>query len=193
VKLSEEQLEELISACVKGKKSAQEKLFKLYYGKMLAVCLRYMKDRDSAQEILQEGFIKLFEKLDKYDFKGSFDGWLRRIMVNTAIDAIRRSKRDPFLVENEVFFFQSAGEDHLEDSEEMELTDLKAEMAIEAIQQLSPAYQTVFNLYVIEDYSHKEIAEKLGISEGTSKSNLAKAKTNLKKYLQGKFNYLDKR
>ena len=148
--------------------------------------MRYMNDRDSAQEVLQEGFIKVFEKLGAFDYKGSFEGWIRRIIANTAIDSIRKSKKDPYLTDNDNDFKLGA-EDEIEMREEMEITDIKAEIAMEAIQKLSPAYRSVFNLYVLEEYSHKEIAEILGISEGTSKSNLAKAKMNLKKMLSDKF------
>lgn len=145
-----------------------------------------MNDRDSAQEVLQEGFIKVFEKLGAFDYKGSFEGWIRRIIANTAIDSIRKSKKDPYLTDNDNDFKLGA-EDEIEMREEMEITDIKAEIAMEAIQKLSPAYRAVFNLYVLEEYSHKEIAEILGISEGTSKSNLAKAKMNLQKMLSDKF------
>lgn len=151
---------------------------------MLAVCLRYIQDRDSAQEVLQEGFIKVFENIKGYDNKGSFEGWVRRIMANCSIDAIRKVRKDTHLSDN-VNDFKYIPED--EDEEDWDITTLKAEVAMEAIQQLSPAYRAVFNLYVLEEYTHKEIAEKLGISEGTSKSNLAKAKMNLQHYLKQKF------
>lgn len=148
--------------------------------------MRYIPDRDSAQEVLQEGFIKVFEKLGAFDYKGSFEGWIRRIIANTAIDAIRKSKKDPYLTDNDNDFKLGAS-DPMVEQEELEFVDLKAEIAMGAIQQLSPAYRAVFNLYVLEDYSHKEIGEILGISEGTSKSNLAKAKMNLQKILSEKF------
>lgn len=191
MKETNEELENIVKDCIKGKRNAQEKLFKMFYGKMLGVCLRYMKDDDSAQEILQEGFIKIFEKLDKFDFKGSFEGWIRRIIVNTAIDAIRKAKKDPYLVENEALVFRELSENAMETQEQIDILELKADIAMEAVQQLSPAYQAVFNLYVIENYSHKEIGTLLGISEGTSKSNLAKAKANLKKHLEQRFNKIE--
>lgn len=157
---------------------------------MLTVCMRYVKDRDTAQEILQEGFIKIFDKLGAFDYKGSFEGWIRRIIANTAIDSIRRSKKDPFLSDNDNDFKLGA-EDIMVDRENLETLGMKADVAMKAIQQLSPAYRTVFNLYVLEDYSHKEISEILGISEGTSKSNLAKARMNLQKILSDKFTNID--
>jgi RNA polymerase sigma-70 factor (ECF subfamily) len=181
-----EKLKEIIEGCLRNNRRSQEELFKLFYGKMLPVCLRYISDRDSAQEVLQEGFIKVFEKLEAFDYKGSFEGWIRRIIANTAIDAIRKSKKDPYRTDDDNDFKLGAS-DPMVEQEEIEFTDLKAEIAMEAIQQLSPAYRTVFNLYVLEDYSHKEIGELLGISEGTSKSNLAKAKMNLQKILNEKF------
>ncbi|MEJ6616058.1 MAG: RNA polymerase sigma factor [Crocinitomicaceae bacterium] len=181
-----EQLGQIISGCLDNNRRSQEKLFKLYYGKMLSICMRYSTDRDSAEEVLQEGFIKIFDKLDAYDFKGSFEGWMRRIMVNTAIDSIRKSKKDPILTDNDEDFKLGAANPMIE-SEELELSGIKAEIAMEAINELSPAYKAVFSLYVFEDYKHKEIAEILGISEGTSKSNFAKAKMNLQKILKEKF------
>jgi RNA polymerase sigma-70 factor (ECF subfamily) len=149
-----------------------------------------VSDRDTAQEVLQEGFIKIFEKLGAFDHKGSFEGWIRRIVANTAIDAIRKSKKDPYRTDNDNDF-KIGAEDLMVDREEMETLDLKAQVAMEAVQKLSPAYRAVFNLYVLEEYSHKEIGAILGISEGTSKSNLAKAKMNLQKILSEKFMNID--
>jgi len=181
---------EIVEGCLRQERRSQEAFFKHFYGKMMAVCLRYISDRDTAQEVLQEGFIKVFDKLEIFDFKGSLDGWIRRIIANTAIDAIRKNKRNPFLSDQDNDFKQESVNE-LEEKEKFQLTEIKAEFALEAISKLSPAYRTVFNLYVIEDYSHKEIAEILGISEGTSKSNLAKAKMNLQRMLNKKFKYVD--
>ena len=153
---------------------------------MLAVCKRYISDNDTAQEVLQESFIKIFDKIGVFDFKGSLEGWVRRIVANTAIDSIRKSKRNPFQTDSDTVFKQEATEDMIL-QEEWDLNEFKAEAAMTAIEQLSPAYRAVFNLYVIEDYTHKEIAEMLGINEGTSKSNLAKAKMNLQKILKKKY------
>jgi len=161
-------------------------LFKLFYGKMLGVCMRYARDRDSAEEMLQEGFIKIFDKLEGFDYKGSFEGWMRRIVANTAIDQLRKAKKDPILTDNDEDFKLGA-ENPIVEQEEEESLEIRAEIAMEAIQQLSPAYRAVFNLYVMEEYTHKEIAEILGISEGTSKSNLSKAKMNLQKILKERF------
>jgi RNA polymerase sigma factor (sigma-70 family) len=187
---NKEQLKAIIDGCLQNDRRSQEQLFKLFYGKMLPVCIRYVSDRDTAQEVLQEGFIKVFEKLGAFDHKGSFEGWIRRIVANTAIDAIRKSKKDPYRTDNDNDF-KIGAEDLMVDREEMETLDLKAEVAMEAVQKLSPAYRAVFNLYVLEEYSHKEIGAILGISEGTSKSNLAKAKMNLQKILSEKFMNID--
>lgn len=183
---NKEKLKHIINGCLENKRRSQEELFKLYYGKMISVCMRYTLDRDTAEEVLQEGFIKIFEKLEAFDYKGSFEGWIRRIMCNTAIDNIRKNKRKPKLTDNENDF-KIGSENPIIEAEELEFIEMKAEIALEAINKLSPAYKTVFNLYVMEEYTHKEISHILGISEGTSKSNLSKAKMNLKQILKEKF------
>ncbi len=186
--VEQEALKEIIKGCTLGNRKDQERLFKHFYGKMLGVCMRYTKDKDSAQEVVQEGFIKIFDKLGEFDFKGSFEGWIRRIMVNASIDATRKLKRSPIRTDETYLFVEKTQEDNFDFEQ---LTKLKAEYAVQAIQQLSPAYKAVFNLYVIENYTHKEIGEILNISEGTSKSNLAKAKMRLKKLLEEKFVKID--
>lgn len=187
-----EQLRELVEGCIAGRRKYQERFFKAYYGKMLSVCMRYVHDRDSAQEIVQEGFIKVFDKLASYDFTGSFDGWMRRIFANMAIDTLRKNKREAFveLHETNASLDEPVG---MELDELLENSGLKAEMALKAINQLSPMYKTVFNMYVFENYSHKEIADLLEISEGTSKSNFFKAKANLRKILEEQFRLVDSR
>lgn len=181
---TKEELEIIVKGCVKGKRRYQHELFKLYYGKMIGVCMRYAKDRDEAEDMVQNGFIKVFKNLEVYNFTGSLEGWIRRIMVNTAIDQIRKNKRSPFNIDDDSNIKDTGVEfDPIESNELKEEQVLLAERALEAINQLSVAYKTVFNLYVIEGYTHKEIAEHLGISEGTSKSNLAKARQKLKKIL----------
>jgi RNA polymerase sigma-70 factor (ECF subfamily) len=164
----------------------------MFYGKMMAVSMRYIGDRDSAQEVLQVSFLKVFDKLEHFDFSGSLEGWVRRIVSNTAIDHLRKAKKNPFLSDQDNDF-KSMAEDPMQVQELIAHTQLKAELAQAAITKLSPAYRTVFNLYVIEERSHKEIAELLGISEGTSKSNLAKAKMNLQRHLKEQFIQIDKR
>lgn len=156
----------------------------MFYGKMMAVCRRYTNNEDQAKDILQDGFIKLFKNIERFNFQGSFEGWVRRIMVNTAIDFIRKSKSDHFLMpENQsIEDFEDTIADDDESSFEEEIP-LNVGDVREGMEQLSTAYRTVFNLYVFENYSHQEIADALHISVGTSKSNLAKARANMKKIL----------
>ncbi|NNC81969.1 MAG: RNA polymerase sigma factor [Flavobacteriales bacterium] len=172
-----------LDRCLAGDRNSQRKLYESFYGKMLGVCLRYAKDMDQAKDMLQDGFIKVFNSLDRFNHNGSLEGWIRRIMVNTAIDHIRRDKRSLVLSQSEELIDQGMDledDPHEEDEEEISLTMTHV---VEAMQHLSPGYKAVFNLYVMEDMTHKEIAETLGISEGTSKSNLAKAKKKLKQIL----------
>ena len=180
---TKQELQKIIEGCVKNKRKYQKKLFDLYYGKMLGVCMRYAKNPDEAKDMVQNGFIKVFKKLEVYNFTGSLEGWIRRIMVNTAIDQIRKNKKDPFQLNEEMQISNLEENVPFEAQEAETEVKIKAENAIKAISELSAGYRTVFNLFVIEGYSHKEIADYLGISEGTSKSNLAKAKQKLRQKL----------
>lgn len=176
----------LIDGCLKEERKAQQRVYELFYGKMMAVCLRYTKNADQAKDILQDGFIKVFRSVDKFNRAGSFEGWIRRIMVNTAIDHFRRTKNSYLLLGEERSiedFGDQDEEDILADEGGEDILDLKPADIINAMQKLTPAYRTVFNLYVFEELTHKQIADTLGINIGTSKSNLAKAKHNLKKLL----------
>ena|ERR1051326_4243013 len=172
---------EIIKGCLRNDRACQKILYERFYGKMMAVCLRYAKDRDEAKDILHEGYMKVFDKLKNFGSKGSFEGWIRRIMVNTAIDHLRKNKHE-YLIVNTVYASDQAATVTDANDDDI-INSVDHEEVMKAIQQLSPAYRAVFNLYVIEDFSHKEISEILDISEGTSKSNLAKAKFNLKKNL----------
>ena len=173
---------ELISGCIRQDKACQKRLYDQFYGKMMTVCLRYSKNRDEAKDILHEGLMKVYSSLKTYNNSGSFEGWIRRILVNTAIDHLRRNRHE-YLIVNTVNA-NDAGFSKSQDIEDDDIfRNIRQEDIITAIQHLSPAYRTVFNLYVMEELTHKEIADKLDISEGTSKSNLSKAKFNLKKYL----------
>lgn len=171
----------LIKECLGGKAVAQEKLFKKYYALMLGICLRYANDRDEALEILQEGFIKIFGKLDKFKFEGSFQGWMKRIMVNAAIDKYRKKSIEPVSYDIE--------DHHNLGVSEQVFSNFETEDLMKCVQKLPDGYRTIFNLYVLEGYTHKEIAEELNISEGTSKSQLHKAKQFLKKVVSKRFNY----
>lgn len=174
-----ESVKRLVEGCIKGDRLSQQVLYKTFYGKMLVVCMRYSHNKEEALDILQDGFIKVFEKLKNFEHKGSLEGWIRRIMVNTAIDSIRK-KKDVFAKTDEELELDQFIDETSDDEELEKIKALKVEIIIDLIQQLSPAYRTVFNMYVIENMTHAEIAEKLNINIGTSKSNLAKAKMKLK-------------
>lgn len=182
----ENDLEFLIDGCIKGDRKCQQIVYESYYGKMKSLCLRYARDADEAQDLLQDGFMKVFTKIGKYNQQGSFEGWMRRIIVNNAIDHYRRKKNDFVFTDSDYVLDANAEHEEVDDYD-AESSEIKVNQIVEAIQQLSPAYRAVFNLYVMEDYSHKQISEQLGISVGTSKSNLAKAKANLKKILEKEY------
>lgn len=180
-------IKKVIQGCINGKRKYQEILHKAFYSKMMSVCLRYAENTAEAEDLLHDGFIKLYQKLHKYKYQGSFEGWVRRIITNNSIDYLRKKKEFTvsFGPENE-HIINNRSDNTSSDSEEIELTKYKAQQIIEAIQELTPAYKAVFNMYVIEDLSHKQIAEELGISVGTSKSNLSKAKDKIRNILTAK-------
>jgi len=149
----------------------QEELYRRFSPRMYAVCLRYAGSSEEAEDILQEGFIKVFKKLNSFRSEGSFEGWVRRIFVNTAIEHFRRKRYLMPVTEKE--------ENTIEGKYLSVLDDLAARDIMMLVQDLSPGYRTVFNLYVVEGYTHKEIADMMGISEGTSKSQLSRAKVIL--------------
>ena len=184
---AEQAFTKIIDGCIAQERRSQERVYELFYGKMMSVCLRYTKNHDQAKDILQDGFIKVFRSVEKFNREGSFEGWIRRIMVNTAIDYFRRAKNSYLLLGEERSiedFGDMDEEDVLVDESPEEVQDLRPADVINAMQKLTPAYRTVFNLFVFEEMTHKEIAEVLGINVGTSKSNFAKAKHNLKKLLK---------
>ena len=176
---------EMVSGCVKGDRKSQESLYKMYYGKMMGICMRYADNSDEAKDILQEGFIKVFNSLSKFDFEGSFEGWIKKIMVNTAIDSFRKNKKTIKIFDKNVAL-ENLDQRQEDDYDNSVSNNIKTAELLEAIQKLTPAYKTVFNLYVIDGYSHQQIADALNISVGTSKSNYSKAKQNLQKFLQNK-------
>lgn len=183
-----EQVRRLIRGCKKGDRKSQRVLYESLYGKMLGVCLRYSRDMLEAEDLVQDGFIKVFDKIKSFNYKGSLEGWVRRLIINNSIDQIRRKRKMNFDYEEESKIHNMKDENP-EELEEFELLNLKAERIVELIQKLSPAYQTVFNLYVVEDMTHKEIADTLNISVGTSKSNLAKAKMKLRELYNNNFGH----
>lgn len=162
----------LIQDCIKGNRISQKELYQQFSPKMFSVCLRYAKNQMDAEDILQDGFIKLFNNLDKFRGEGSFEGWIRRIFVNTAIEHIRRKNLNTT---------SSDGlENTVKDKAKNILDDLYEKDLIEYTAQLSDGYKTVFKLYAVDGYSHKEIAEQLGITESTSKSQFSRAKAILR-------------
>lgn len=173
------EIKKVVKDCIKGKRSAQQKFYQHFYSKMMGVCYRYTNNPEDAKDLLHDGFMKVFDNLHKFNFKGSLEGWVRRIMVNCCIDHYRSRKnifaKDEEVMKNEVV---EPAEEEID-----QLRSLKIGELLECVQELSPAYQAVFNMYVLDGMSHKEIAAALDISEGTSKSNLAKAKMNLRKKL----------
>lgn len=186
---SEPKYDGIIDGCLAGERRSQQQVYELFYGKMMAVCLRYTKNHDQAKDILQDGFIKVFRSMEHFNREGSFEGWIRRIMVNTAIDHFRRARHSYLLLgeDRSMEEFEDLPDEE-EDAGQNDLPDLKPADVINAMQKLTPAYRTVFNLYVFEGMTHKEIADTLSINIGTSKSNLAKAKSNLKRLLSKKEN-----
>jgi RNA polymerase sigma-70 factor (ECF subfamily) len=177
--------EDLIRDCKTGSRKAQELLYKQFASKMMAVCMRYAIDKMEAEDMLQNGFIKVFQKIDDYRGEGSFEGWVRRIMVHSSIEYYRKHHKMMQVVEIENIPEQSVNP--------LAAANLSAKELLAMIQGLSPGYRMVFNLYAIEGYSHKEIAEIMGITEGASKSQLSRARAILKEQVikteGGKYEY----
>lgn len=171
--------ETLIQACVSGNEKAQFQLFERFAPKMMAVCLRYAENREMAEDVLQESFVKVFKNLKKFTNEGSLEGWIRRIMVNTSLDAIRKNKKRKLDTQVESVAYLAPQNDYIEES-------LMAEDLMLIINKLPEGYRVVFNLYAIEGYSHKEIAETLRISENTSKSQYSRARAYLREILEQK-------
>ena len=170
---------DFITACVNKERWAQKKLYEDNYSMMMGVCLRYSNNREDALDILHEGFLKVFNHISKYSPGTSITAWIRRIMINTSIDFYRKNIRRR--TEN----IENAYQVNDNDADAVSMCTEK-EILI-AVQSLSPAYRAVFNLYVIEGYSHREIANDLGITESTSRSNLVKARLKLKNILAANY------
>ncbi|WP_317195497.1 RNA polymerase sigma factor [Rufibacter psychrotolerans] len=167
---------ELLRGCLRNDREAQRKLYQRFYGYAMSVCVRYSADVEEAREVLNDGFMKVFTRLAQYDPNKPFKGWIRRIMINTALDNYRHNLKHYHAADLDTSPPVAATADVV--------SDLNYEYLMGLIQQLSPAYRTVFNLYVIDGYTHEEIAGMLGISPGTSKSNLSKARANLREVLK---------
>lgn len=168
--------EQLVKECVSGSPVAQKKFYDLFANKMMGVCLRYTNNYEEAQDVLQDAFIKIFNKLPDFESKGSLEGWVRRIMVNTALDAYRKSKKHQKDVDVDSVSF-------LLDSNDYTIESMNADDLLSIIKTIPEGYRVVFNLFAIEGYSHKEIADMLGVTESTSKSQYSRAKKMLRKIL----------
>ncbi len=173
---------DFILACINKESWALKKIYEDYYPSMYPVCLRYANCDADALDILHDGFIKIYKNLDKYQVNTSLGAWIKRIMVNTSIDYYRRESRRRTSHLDGVLGVSNNDPDVL--------SKINSEELLECLQELTPAYRSVFNLYIVEGYSHKEIASLLGISESTSRSNLVKARTKLREYLFKKVRYI---
>jgi RNA polymerase sigma factor (sigma-70 family) len=173
-------LDQIIRDCQKEDIRAQEQLYRLLSSKLFSVCLKYSRNYEDAQDNLQDGFLLIFKKISQYQFKGSFEGWAKRVMINNVLQRYRTEG-----------IFEIVSENMPEEADvEIEAEDISMDFLVSIIQELPDRYRMVFNLYVIDGYSHKEIAEMLNITDGTSKSNLARARMILKEKIeaqQGKF------
>lgn len=167
-------IEQLIHDCCKGNTKAQEQLYRLLSSKLFSVCLKYSRSYEEAQDNFQEGFLLLFKKINQFKFKGSFEGWAKRLMINFILQQYRNQGVFEIISEK------------IPNEEEVEIDEdnVSMDFLIKIIQELPDRYRLVFNLYVMDGYSHKEIAEMLAITIGTSKSNLARAKTILKEKIE---------
>lgn len=167
-------IKELIQKCKKGDIKAQEQLYRLYSHKLFALCLKYSANYQQAEDNLQDAFLMIFNKMPQYRNKGSFEGWMKRIVINTALQKYRKQT-----------VFEIIKEDHLKEPEiEIDEEEVPVDFLLEIIQQLPDRYRQVFNLYALDGFSHKEIAEIMNISSGTSKSNLARARVILKQKIE---------
>lgn len=173
-------LPDLLAGCLQNQRRSQELLYRQFYGYAMSICMRYVNSREEAFDVLNDGFLKVFTRLEQYDTAQPFKGWLRRIMINTALDQHRASVRH----QHDDLSEATHASTEIADA----YSQLAHEELIGLIQQLSPAYRLVFNLYVIDGFSHEEIAARLLISIGTSKSNLARARENLRVMIQKKNN-----
>jgi len=173
-------IELILEGCLQGNRGSQERLYKYFHPYSMSICLRYSKNRQDAREILNEGFLKVFNKLQRYDKNQDFHPWIRKILINTAIDYYRTKQRRSFFLplENATDIVDDQNWDNFTLEENCNVLPI--------LQELSPAYRIVFNLYVMEGYKHREIAKELDISVNTSKTNLARAKNRLRQLLESK-------
>ena len=167
---------EIIAGCLKKKRSAQKALYDKYHPMLLGICLRYAKTKVEAEDVLLMGLTRIFKKIDTYNGEGSFEGWMKKIMVNESIDNYRKNLKTYFHKDFENLTSDDIGYDYIPDN--FSVNDI-----LSSIQKLPDGYRIVFNMFAIEGYSHKEIAKKLDISESTSKTQLLKARKKLRQKL----------
>ena len=167
---------DLVRACARRERWAQKLLYEQYYGPMMGVCLRYSNNSQDALDLLHEGFIKVFKNIGRYEPGTSLSAWMRRIMVNTSIDYYRKKVRRRTEDIDQAYDLKQDAPDAV--------SRMSTQEILTAVQQLTPVYRMVFNLYVVEGYSHREIGERMGITESTSRSNLVKARAKLKDLLK---------
>jgi len=172
-------LNEIVKGCVAGKREFQAQLYKLFSPKMYPVCLYYTKDQTEAEDVLHDGFIRVFKYIGQFQGIGSFEGWLRRIMINTALERFR-TQNHLYPVEDVFEYVDDRGYEDI-------ISSISFDELLDIIRELTPQYRMVFNLYAFEDMTHKEISEKLGISVGTSKSNLSRARVILQEKIAKKY------
>lgn len=175
------ELENLIAACKKQNREAQSLLYERYADVLFGQCLKYASNYDDAKDYLQDSFITIFTKIDQYKGKGSFEGWMKRIAINTVLQGYRKNKEVPLQREELLKAKGQVQDFNIDDNSD---TELSLSYLLTIIQELPERYRLVFNLYVLDGYSHKEIAEMLDIAEGTSKSNLSRARENLTKRIE---------
>ena len=168
---------QLIAACKKQDTNAQRELYETYAPRMLGLCMKYCKDYDAAQDMMHDGFLKVFTQIRKYSGKGSFEGWMHRVFVNTILENFRKEKKTHFMISD---IEEPEIEIEDENFERLFNDDITEETLLSMIQEMPSGYRTVFSLYVFEDMSHKEIAKKIGIKENASRSQYSRAKSYLK-------------
>ncbi len=174
---------DIIEGCIKGNRNSQKSLYEHFAGKMLAVCMRYAKDRAEAEDMLQEGFLKVFQSIEKFKGEGSFEGWIRRIMIYNAINHYKHRMRT-FKEDLDATNYDAPYHDDIVDK-------ISVKEIIALVQHMPEGYRMVFNLYAIEGYTHKEISEQLGIAIGTSKSQYARAKQLMQQMLAKHYQILN--
>ena len=181
----------IIQGCLKANRGSQKEFYELFFGYATGICLRYCTNPDDSVEVVNDGFLKVYKALDKFNpqhtnVEASLKGWMKRIMINTSIDHLRKNNQRFLIAEISDHHFNTA------DTVETSIDRMTFKEILAIIQQLSPVYRTVFNLHVLDGYKHEEIAKQLKISVGASKSNLAKARMNIQKMLkETDFNYYE--